>query len=301
MYTSTEQNLTFEYIQNVFRKKGMEYKPQALDFYTKDQKYTNTALLMSDQNPFTVKIAVFFGTNVFNFKDRKEVEGSVVRQLDVAMEYMSLNNPVRTIITGNPQHQEFPSYPEAAVREAFLNAICHRSYFSKSPIQIEFFDDRMTIMSPGPIRGGLSVKAIVDGQTYQRNSNVAKVLHKLEYIENYGTGIRRILDSYQGSELEPDIAAGEDHVKITLPNLNYQNEENVEVKDNPIWHSDDPNIDQIMTYLEQHQTIKRGEVEQLLKVNKSQAGEYIKKLIDSNLVKKIGSGPATRYQIYKKS
>jgi predicted HTH transcriptional regulator len=98
------------------------------------------------------------------------------------------------------------------------------------------------------------------------------------------------LDSYQDSELEPDIAAGEDHVKIALTTLNYHIEEDIRIiKKQKLRSNVSSNIDKIMAYLSSYETIKRSEIEQLLKVSKSQAGEYIKKLLDRKLVKRVGN------------
>ncbi|BDR57788.1 ATP-binding protein [Xylocopilactobacillus apicola] len=287
-----KQALTFEYVKSIFRQKEIEFKPKALGFLNSEQNFTNTALLMSDQNPFSVKMAVFYGTNVMEFKDRKEVSGSLLRQLDVALEYMDLNNSVRMVITGKPQRDEYPSYPVAAIRETFINAISHRSYFSKSPVQVEFFDDRMSVMSPGPIPDGLEIKAIIDGQTRPRNPNVVSILHRLGYIENHGTGMRRILSSYEQENVTPEIIATEDFVKITLPNLNYVQE----LVDPMLYKNDNPKI-KIIEYLSEHENVTRSEVENLLQVSRSQAGNYLKKLLENNVIEKLGANRATTYRL----
>lgn len=52
---------------------------------------------------------------------------------------------------------------------------------------------------------------------------------------------------------------------------------------------------QIIEYLKSHSYITRAIVELLLGIKGTQANKYLKQLVDSNILKKIGAGPATRY------
>lgn len=54
-------DLTFEYIENRFKEKGVRFDVYALSLIGKDNKYNNAALLLSDQNPTISKFAVFQG------------------------------------------------------------------------------------------------------------------------------------------------------------------------------------------------------------------------------------------------
>lgn len=299
---SPVQELNFDTIKDIFKKQKLDYKPKALGFFSKDNKYTNAAFLFSDQNTFSVKVAIFDGKTVDRFKDRREFVGSLPKQIDEVLTYVNLNNALSAEITGKGQRDEKRSYPKVAIREAFVNAIVHRSYFSRSPIQIEIFDDRLTIMSPGPLPGGMMLKSVLNGQTFPRNPQIVKTLHKLKYIEDYGTGIRRILSSYEEEEVHPNFDAQEDFVKVAFPNLNYKEktsevevikpdisglgEDSLGIPDN--WR-------QVIAYLGTHPYITRPVVELLLDTKDSQANKNLKDMVDSKILKKIGSGPATRY------
>lgn len=63
------------------------------------------------------------------FIDKLEIEGSIISQIDEVMRYVKINNRTDVEITGNPQRDEYRSYPEEAIREAVINAIIHRDYF----------------------------------------------------------------------------------------------------------------------------------------------------------------------------
>jgi len=264
------QDLKFDDIKSIFKNQEVGFKPKALGFFSPNNKYTNAALLFSNQNTFSVKVAVFDGLNVERFKDRREFLGSVPKQIDDVLTFINLNNALAAEITGKAQRSEKRSYPSVAIREAVVNSVVHRSYFSKSPIQIEIFDDRLTIMSPGPLPGGMRLEAILGGQTLPRNPQIVKVLYKLKYIEDYGTGIRRIIGSYENEDIHPYFDAQEDFVKVTLPNLNYQRKEitNDFVKDT----GDTPVMEdawkKIIEYLEVHDSVTRPNVESLLDIKK---------------------------------
>lgn len=294
---SLNQNLSFRFLKETFNEQDISFKPQALGFHTNVSKsFTNTAFLMSDQNTFLVKIAVFNGLTVEQFKDRKEISGSLIKQIDDTLEFIKLNNPLSSIITGKGQRTDKQSYPEIAIREAVVNALSHRSYFSKSPVQIEIFDDRLTIMSPGPLPGGLRTEAVLSGQTLPRNPNIVSLLHRLKYIENYGTGLRRIFTSYQNADKQPQLDAQEDFVKVNLPNLNYTNSKSIP---NNQTIPNDPNSSLLLVteYLEDHEYITRSKVETLLELKSSQARKSLKLLVTSGVLKKIGAGPSTKYML----
>jgi len=296
------QDLELDEIESVFKREKFDFRAKALGFLNSQGLFTNVAFLMSSQNYFSVKVAIFDGVTVDQFKDRREFSGCLPKQIDDVLTYINLNNSLSARITGQPMRDEKRSYPSVAIRESVINAIVHRSYFSKSPIQIEIFDDRLTIMSPGPLPGGMKLKAVLAGQTLPRNPQVVKVLNKLKYIEDYGTGIRRILSSYADEDKRPEFKTSEDFVKVSLPNLNYVKQLPKPTFPNVVATDDSGTVKvvfdkhgQIVEYLKNHAYITRAIVELLLEVKGTQANKYLKQLVDSDILKKVGTGRATRY------
>lgn len=155
-------------------------------------------------------------------------------------------------------------------------------------------------MFPGPLPGGMDLEAVLAGQTLPRNPQVVKALNKLKYIEDYGTGIRRILSIYTDENKAPRFETSEDFVKVQLPNLNYKGRAPKPTFPNVI--STDSKIKivfeeqgHIVEYLKDHSYITRATAELLLEVKGSQANKYLKQLVDADILKKIGAGPSTRY------
>lgn len=58
-----------------------------------------------------------------------------------------------------------------------------------------------------------------------RNAKLANVFYRLELIEAYGTGIRKIMEAYSGTGLTPQIKTSDNAFKIILPNLNVHMEQ----------------------------------------------------------------------------
>lgn len=79
---SIKQNLTFNYIEKAFDEVGInikdERKKQNLHMLNNKGEYTNLALLLSDENPYSIKVAVYESLSKNNFIDRKEFTGSLL-------------------------------------------------------------------------------------------------------------------------------------------------------------------------------------------------------------------------------
>lgn len=194
---SPNQDLSFRSLQGRANYKDVEFNIKALHMLKESDVYNNAAFLVSDQNPTITKVAIYQGLNVMEFRDKREISGSLTHQIDELLHYIQLNNHTKIKIDGAPQRHETKDYPDTAIREAIVNAFAHRDYLLHSNIKIEIFDNRMEILSPGGIPDGLTLDEVKDGMTAVRNPQLVHILDKLKYIENYGTGIRRMYEAYQ--------------------------------------------------------------------------------------------------------
>lgn len=78
-----------------------------------------------------------------------------------------------------------------------MNAFVHRDYTMTSDIKIELFDDRLAISSLGSLPDGLTIEDIKQGANAKRHPILINALDKMDYIENYRSGIRRIYSLYK--------------------------------------------------------------------------------------------------------
>ncbi|MDN7025458.1 DeoR family transcriptional regulator [Methanoculleus sp. FWC-SCC1] len=90
---------------------------------------------------------------------------------------------------GKMQREEHWEYPPDALREAVINAVCHRDYAVSGNVQIRFFDSRVQIWSPGKLPDGVTVDLLrVEHASRPRNKTLARLLFFAGYIEQWGSG-----------------------------------------------------------------------------------------------------------------
>ena len=111
------------------------------------------------------------------------------------------------------------TFNERVVREAILNAICHADYSFPSNIKVEFFHTHCRISNPGPIYK-YTLEEVLAGQQSFRNPGVVRILYMLGFIENYGSGLTRIINAYDKSALKAELLNMEHCFIVNLPNLN---------------------------------------------------------------------------------
>lgn len=290
---SNNQDLHFEYLKEVFRKHNIEIndnKFKSLNITNLNGQYTNLGLLLSDECPYSIKCAIFNGNNKIEFKDRKEFTGSVLKQVNDTYEYLDLYNRTKGKIIGL-ERQDIRDYPEYALRESLLNAVIHRDYNFTGSILISLFDDHYEITSLGGLVKGISIKDLYAGVSESRNPNLANIFYRLRYVESFGTGIGRILESYQDYEKKPLILDSDNAFKVTLFNINYI-DEYIKVLPSNLTQEE-----QIIKYLEKNNKINRLTVEALLEVSKTRANDILNKMINDNILIQTGSGKNIYYML----
>ena len=227
---SDEQNLTFVQLSKAFERKQLsltDKEKRNLGIINIDNLFTNFGLIISDQSPIEVKLAEY--DSHMNFKIKKVFKGSIVKIIDDVQEQADRLNDVSAVIDGTSfERKETRSYPSVALREIILNAFCHANYFIRSNIKIEFFESNVRIISPGGIYKA-TFKDLLSGTLTYRNPKLVHLLDKLGYIENFGTGLPRTFDSYKNTGKEPIFNPSDNFFIVTLPNLNYDNNENRQI------------------------------------------------------------------------
>ena len=123
------------------------------------------------------------------------------------------------IVSYQAARVEYVSYPGKSLREAILNAICHADYSFPSNIKVEFFHTHCRISNPGPIYK-YTLEEVLAGQQSFRNPGVVRILYMLGFIENYGSGLTRIINAYDKSALKAELLNMEHCFIVNLPNLN---------------------------------------------------------------------------------
>jgi ATP-dependent DNA helicase RecG len=288
---SLHQDLTFESASKEFNTRQIlfgtrQYK--TLGIVNEDGLYTNLGALLSDQCVHTFKAAVFEGTDKAVFKDRREFDGSLLKQLNEVYDYISQFNRIRAEFSGL-HRVDMKDYPSDALREALLNSLVHRDYAYSASTLLSIFDDRIEFVSIGGLVKGISIDDIMLGVSMTRNEKLARIFYRLKLVEAYGTGVPKMISSYDDYPLKPKFEVSENAFKITLPNKNAISRKDL--------LSDQEQV--VIDQIEKSTKISRKEVEKVLQISQTMSGRFLKQLTNKGLIEKVGKGKNTAYSLVK--
>lgn len=295
---SINQTLTFETTKREFEKRGVAFgqpQMQTLKLVSADGVYTNLGLLLSEQCPHTVKAAVFEGTDQNVFQDRREFSGSLMQQLNEVYDYIDFHNQTHATFQ-KLLRIDTRDYPEVAVREALLNSLVHRDYSFRASTLISIYEDRIEFVSIGGLLPGLELDDLMMGVSVCRNPHLANVFYRLQLIEAYGTGMKKIMGAYADAPARPQITTTNNAFKIVLPNVNATPKA-VGAPEKAIAPAADSNEEKILRFLTEHQGITRKEAQVLLDVSQSTAGRILKRMTDSKQITRLGGSRTIRYTL----
>ncbi len=118
--------------------------------------------------------------------ERREFRSGLLLWLDEAWERINARNSVQQLRMGLFR-EEIVAFDEGALREAMLNAICHRDYEDAGSCWVRMFPSRIEIMSPGGFPTGVTPENILDRQK-PRNRRLAEALKRCGLVERSGQG-----------------------------------------------------------------------------------------------------------------
>lgn len=290
---SLNQELTFETLIKVFKEANIKLEDAQLKtLHIKDESglFTNLALLLSEQCQHTIKVAVYEGSTKEIFKDRYEFSGSVMKQMREVYDFIDRYNRTHSEIKGLTRIDK-RDYPEVAIREALLNAIVHKDYAYSGSTLISVFDDRIELVTIGGLVRGMNEDDILLGVSILRNKNLARVFYQLKWIEAYGTGIQKMLDSYEKFQTKPKIEISSNAFKITLPNtssITHKHERIVSLNQNE---------EKIIKLLSDSEQIKRSDIERELSISQTMAVKLLRGLISKSVITRVGNGKDVTYKL----
>ncbi len=150
---------------------------------------------------------------------REEVTGPLAHVLEEAWNLVWSEMSVSAKVSGL-ERRERPEYPRFAVREALVNAICHRDYRLRGRrIEVRMYADRMEVHSPGGLPGYITVDNIVE-EHFSRNPRIVAGLFHWGYIEELGLGIDRMIEEMvQNGHPPPTFTAKPYAFTVTLFNV----------------------------------------------------------------------------------
>jgi len=192
----------------------------------------NVGLLLFSSDPCEwfrgarIEVARFADDRAGDVQDARTFKGGLAEQVRDALAY--LDNLSGTLVRKNadrPEASAWQRFPGDAVREALVNAVCHRSYREDAPdpVKVNVFPDRMVIASyPGPVPGIRRRHFAADAEPPEaapRNRRIAEFLKELRLAELRLSGIPKIFRSMEANGSPPpefDFDEDRTYFQVTL-------------------------------------------------------------------------------------
>jgi ATP-dependent DNA helicase RecG len=260
-----------------------------------DNRLTNAALLLFGKHPAKVSVTASFkigrfGKSSENLLFQDIIETNLFEMPDKVMEVLQAKYLIRPISYQGLERVESLEYPEAALREAILNAIIHKDY-SSTYILMRVYEDRLYLWNPGKLPDELSIEQLKrEHSSYPRNRNMANTFFKAGYIESWGRGTNKIITATIEAGLpEPLIQEEQGGVSITFFKDIYTQEylPKLGINDRQI---------KAVLYAKTKGQVTNSEYQYINKIGKSVAATELQDLTDRAILVRVGTtGRGTKY------
>ena len=132
----------------------------------------------------------------------KDLTGSLDALIEDAIAFLKLTMPQTSILERGIQRKDRYGYPLEALREAIVNAVCHRDYtISGAAIRLLLFENRLEIRSPGGLPNTLNEENMLYRQ-FTRNQMIASFLTGYGYMERRGKGMLRMIKACREENID---------------------------------------------------------------------------------------------------
>jgi ATP-dependent DNA helicase RecG len=266
-----------------------------------DKKPTNAGILFFGKNPLRfishaqLRLVRIKGIKIYdNILDRLDCDGTLWEMVDQAEDFIRKNIRLLGFRTDQSFRREDRfEYPIRALREAIINGLIHRDYFSLADVRVFILDDRIEVVSPGPFPKGVTP---AKPKHKPVNKILSDLMYDIGYIEKYGSGI------YLENELclknknpKPVYEIDPVQTKVIFKS---------QVKDVTVVEIEDEILEKInerqkkaLEYLKKHDFIERRTYMNLNKVSNKTAFLELKDLVGKKILSKKGKGRAVIYRI----
>ena len=163
-----------------------------------------------------IKIGFFEADDDLRYQD--EVHGNLFEQVASALDLLRTKYMKADIRYEGEQRIEELPFPDAALREALLNAIAHKDYASGIPIQISVYQDRLLFWNPGQLPENWTVERLTQKHPSKPNNpDIANAFFRAGLIESWGRGTLKIINECIENGLPaPEYEYQEPDFSVTL-------------------------------------------------------------------------------------
>ena len=227
-----------------------------------------------------LRAGCFAGTDRSTILDTADIRVLLPLAADEALHFIKRNTRRRLDIRGT-RHAEAWEYPLVALREAVINALVHADYAQRgSPLRLAIFSDRIELDNPGGLPPGLTLDDIRRGVSKLRNRVIGRVFHELGLIEQWGSGVQRMIGACREAGL-PDPVFEEIGTGFRV---SFRNQATTRQEPNPLDQA-------ILDFLAREAGASTSQIAAQVGRTPRATRERLNRLVELGLVAVIGSGP----------
>ena len=199
---------------------------ESLELLTEDGRLTRAAIMLFHRNPekwvfgTEVKIGLFEGADL---RYQEEVGGSLILQADRVADWIFLKYLKAWVSYDGDVRVETYPYSRQAIREAVYNALMHSDRLQQTPIQIWIGEDTIYISnSLEMISDWTAEKLLAHHRSRPTNPHIARTFYRAGYVENWGRGIRTMVEECKRhGNKPPELTVGDGDFTVKFPELEF--------------------------------------------------------------------------------
>ena len=240
-----------------------------------------------------VKIGKFEDDD-FTIHFQEVEEGNVIEVLEKVLRTLDYKFIIKNISFEGMNRVETLEYPVPALREMLLNALVHRNYMG-APTQFRVYDNKLQLWNHGTLPVGITLdKLSKSHSSFPRNPILAEACFKCGYIDSWGSGIMKIVNSCKAAGL-PTPSLEEDMggfmVKLFKDRFSKEQLEKLGLNDRQM---------RVIEYVKKKGKITNAEYQQLNNVSKPTATRDLQELTDNfKILKNTSFGAGSYYELNK--
>ena len=227
-----------------------------------------------------VQAGRFTGTDRSIIRDHADLKMPLAHAIEEAIAFVG-KHALRGAAIGPVRRQDRWDLPPAAVREAIVNAVAHADYSQRgAPIRVAMFDDRLEVENPGLLPFGITLDDLPLGISKLRNRTIGRVFHELGLVEQWGSGIQRMIAACRDSGLDAPVW---EEIGVRL---------RVTIRTDRTGAANfDPTDRSILDLLEQGDGRTTSELATAIGLSPRATRTRLAKLVSRGLVREVGTGP----------
>ena len=287
---------------------------EKLGLLQKGKPVNAAPLFFAKKPPMELRCAVFATTDSATIIDRHDFMGGMLELIEEAQKYILKNIHIGMRLEGL-YRKDVPEVSVEAMREAIINAFCHRDYRDPDYIQVAIFKDRVEIRSPGGLYGGLTLEDLRHGHiSRRRNPLIAELFRRIEMVEAWGRGmplIRKNEPSVTFKEIAGIFIVGFARPSFTEQSENAANASEEAVKppaetqrasqgnpkETPRKPQGNPKETLILGAMEKTPTLSIKELAVLCGLSTNSIQHYVNKLKRAERIRHVGATKGGRWEV----